>query len=184
VDGTLTSDAANAGAQVGSTEASTLESAGSAVPKRFRRQADKISNGAANVISAAGQPGVASQVKNSGDSVDGQLTGDAATAGAQVGSDVETTLEQTGSDTPSSVPAISTRMRKRQADKISNGAAEVVSAAGQPGVASQVKNSGDSVDGQLTGDAATAGEQVGSDEETTLEQTGSDTPSSVPSVST
>jgi hypothetical protein len=106
IDGELTSAAANAGAQVGSSEESTLESIGSTVPKR-KRQADKISNGAAEVISAAGQPGVASQVKNSGDSVDGQLTGDAATAGAQVGSDEETILEQTGSDTPSSVPTVS-----------------------------------------------------------------------------
>jgi hypothetical protein len=41
IDGELTSAAANAGAQVGSTEESTLESIGSSVPKRFRRQADK-----------------------------------------------------------------------------------------------------------------------------------------------
>jgi hypothetical protein len=108
VDGTLTSDAADAGASVGSAEESALESAGSAVPKA-KRQADKIANGAANVITAAGQPGVAGQVQSSGDTVDGQATSDAANAGAQVGSDVETTLEQAGSDTPSSVPSVSTK---------------------------------------------------------------------------
>lgn len=65
-----------------------------------RRQLDKIANGAANVLNAAGAPAAATVVQTDGDNVDGQLTDDAATDGAQVGSDEETTLEQAGSDVP------------------------------------------------------------------------------------
>jgi hypothetical protein len=99
VDGTLTGDAANAGAQVGNTEASTLEQAGSDVPKA-RRQLDKISAGAGKLGDAAGAGAVADPAAAEGESVDGTLTGDAANAGAQVGNTEASTLEQAGSDVP------------------------------------------------------------------------------------
>jgi hypothetical protein len=159
--------------------ASLITSAKGSIPatvgRKIRRQADKIANGAAAVLNAAGATAAGNAVQTNGDSVDGTLTSDAANAGAQVGSTEESTLESLGSAVPKT---------RRQADKIANGAAAVISAAGQPGVASQEQTTGDNVDGQLTNDAATAGAQVGSDEETALEQTGSDTPSSVPAVST
>lgn len=98
-DGTLTSGAANAGAQIGSTEETTLENAGSAVPK-FRRQGDKISNGLKAIGTAAGVGAVTDPVGNEGDSLDGTLTSDAANAGAQIGSTEETTLENAGSAVP------------------------------------------------------------------------------------
>lgn len=99
IDGELTSGAANLGASAGNTEASTLEGAGKKVPK-VKRQADKIANGAAEIINAAGQPQLASMEKSNGDTVDGQLTGDAANAGAQIGNYEETTLENTGKAVP------------------------------------------------------------------------------------
>ena len=99
LDGTLTSGAANAGAQVGNTEASTLEQAGSDVPKA-RRQLDKISNGAGAIGNAAGVGAVTSPVQSTGDSLDGTLTSGAANAGAQVGNTEASTLEQAGSDVP------------------------------------------------------------------------------------
>ena len=99
LDGTLTGDAANAGAQVGNTEASTLEQAGSDVPKA-RRQLDKISKGAGDLGDAAGAGAVADPAAAEGESLDGTLTGDAANAGAQVGNTEASTLEQAGSDVP------------------------------------------------------------------------------------
>jgi hypothetical protein len=53
LDGTLTGGVADAGAQIGSTEESTLISIGKAIPK-IRRQADKIANGLKNIGNAAG----------------------------------------------------------------------------------------------------------------------------------
>jgi hypothetical protein len=99
LDGTLTSAAANAGAQIGKTEETTLESAGSAVPKS-RRQLDKIANGAKNIGNAAGVGAVVNPVGDLGDSLDGTLTSGAANAGAQIGSTEETTLEKAGSAVP------------------------------------------------------------------------------------
>lgn len=99
LDGTLTSGAANLGASIGSTEESTLEGIGSAVPK-FRRQADKIANGLKAVGSAAGVNAVTDPVGNAGDSLDGTLTSGAADAGASIGSTEETTLENIGSAVP------------------------------------------------------------------------------------
>ncbi|KAI4763157.1 hypothetical protein E4T52_04751 [Aureobasidium sp. EXF-3400] len=98
-DGELTSAAANAGAQVGSAEESTLEGAGKAIP-RVKRQGDKIANGAANILSAAGQNDLAQIEKSNGDTLDGQLTSDAANAGAQVGAYEEKTLENAGKSVP------------------------------------------------------------------------------------
>jgi hypothetical protein len=99
LDGTLTSGAANAGAQIGSTEESTLEGIGSAVPKT-RRQLDKIANGAKNIGNAAGVSAVVNPVGDLGDSADGSLTSGAADAGAQIGKTEETTLENIGSAVP------------------------------------------------------------------------------------
>lgn len=98
-DGELTSAAANAGAQVGSAEESTLEGIGKAIP-RVKRQGDKIANGAANVISALGQNDLAEIEKSNGDTLDGQLTSDAANLGAQVGAYEEKTLENAGKSVP------------------------------------------------------------------------------------
>lgn len=99
VDGTLTSGAANAGAEFGATEESTLEGAGSAVP-RLRRQLDKIANGAQAIGDAAGIGSVTSPVTGAGDSIDGTLTSGAADAGAEIGSTEESTLEGAGSAVP------------------------------------------------------------------------------------
>lgn len=99
LDGTLTSGAADAGASIGSTEESTLEGVGSAIPK-VRRQADKIANGLKAIGSAAGVNAVTDPVGNAGDSLDGTLTSGAADAGASVGNTEETTLESIGSAVP------------------------------------------------------------------------------------
>ena len=99
IDGTLTGDAAGAGAQVADTEVSTAEQIGSAVPRQ-RRQLDKISNGVQAVGDAAGVGSTTEPVTTTGDNVDGQLTGDAATVGQQVADDEVTTAEQAGSDVP------------------------------------------------------------------------------------
>jgi hypothetical protein len=99
LDGTLTSGAANAGASIGNTEETTLENVGSAVPK-FRRQLDKIANGAGAIGNAAGVGAVTSPIQAAGDSVDGTLTSGAANAGASIGNTEETTLEGVGSAVP------------------------------------------------------------------------------------
>lgn len=98
-DGELTSAAADAGAQIGSAEESTLEGAGKAIP-RVKRQGDKIANGAANVLSALHQNDLADIEKSNGDTLDGQLTSDAANLGAQVGAYEEKTLENAGKSVP------------------------------------------------------------------------------------
>ena len=69
-------------------------------PPPHRRQADKIANGAAAILNAAGAPAAGSAVQTNGDSVDGELTSGAANAGAQVGSTEESTLEGIGSSVP------------------------------------------------------------------------------------
>ena len=99
VDGELTSAAANLGAQVGSSEESTLEGAGKAIPK-IKRQGDKIANGAANILSAMKLNQLSEIEKSNGDTLDGQLTSDAANAGAQIGSYEESTLEDAGKSFP------------------------------------------------------------------------------------
>jgi hypothetical protein len=98
-DGELTGAAAQAGAQVGSAEESTLEGIGKAIPK-IKRQGDKIANGAANILSAAGQNDLANIEKSNGDTLDGQLTSDAANLGAQVGAYEEKNLENAGKMIP------------------------------------------------------------------------------------
>ena len=115
LDGQLTSAAADAGAQIGyvrpllpalpgktdnrkrSTEESTLEGIGKAIPKR---QLDKIANGSKNIGNAAGISVVTDPVGNAGDSLDGTLTSAAADAGAQIGSTEESTLEGVGKAVP------------------------------------------------------------------------------------
>jgi hypothetical protein len=99
LDGTLTSAAANAGAQIGSTEESTLISIGKAILKT-RRQADKIANGLKNIGNAAGVSAVTNPVGDLGDSLDGALTGGVADAGAKIGSTEESTLISIGKAIP------------------------------------------------------------------------------------
>jgi hypothetical protein len=99
LDGTLTGGVADAGAQIGSTEESTLISIGKAIPK-IRRQADKIANGLKNIGNAAGVSAVTNPVGDLGDSLDGTLTGGAADAGAKIGSTEESTLISIGKAIP------------------------------------------------------------------------------------
>lgn len=75
----------------------TVKSGGSPVRKR---QADKIANGAANVLNAAGAPAAANEVQTSGDSLDGDLTDGATNLGADAGTTEEDTLEDAGSAVP------------------------------------------------------------------------------------
>ena len=161
-DGTTTSGQADAGSKVGSTEESTLESAGSAVPKR---QLDKIANGAGAVSGAAGAGAVTAPVVAAADDVDGTTTSGQADAGAKIGSTEESTLESAGS-------AVS----KRQLDKIANGAGAVSGAAGTGAVTAPVVAAADSVDGTTTSGQADAGAKVGSTEESTLESAGNAVP--------
>ncbi|THW94048.1 hypothetical protein D6D17_08217 [Aureobasidium pullulans] len=128
-----------------------------------KRQADKIANGAADILSALGQNDLAQIEKNNGDTIDGQLTDDASSAGAQIGAYEEKTLEGIGK----AIPRV-----KRQGDKIANGAADLISAMGQNDLAEIEKSNGDTLDGQLTDDATNAGAQVGAFEESTLENLG------------
>ena len=93
----IEADAATVGAQIGSLEESTLESAGSQVPKR---QLDKIANGAGAIGDAVGAGTVADPAAAARDSIDGTLTSGAANAGAQIGNTEESTLEAAGNDVP------------------------------------------------------------------------------------
>jgi hypothetical protein len=172
LDGTLTSDAANAGAQVGQTEESVLEGAGSSVPTQLRhRQLDKISAGVQAVGEALGVGSATAPATSAGESLDGTLTSDAANAGAQVGQAEESTLEGAGSSVP-------THLRRRQLDKIAAGVQAVGDSTGEGNEFAPATNLGKNADGQLTSDAATIGEQVGSDEEMILIPTGGDVPTS------
>lgn len=130
---------------------------------KVKRQGDKIANGAAAIFDAAKLNAVGGPEKTIGDNADGELTSAAANAGAQAGAAEEQGLENTGK----MIPKI-----KRQGDKIANGAANVLSAAHQDDLANIVKTDGDNIDGQLTGDAADAGAQVGAYEEKNLENAG------------
>lgn len=99
LDGITTSGAANLGAQIGSTEESTLEAIGSAIPKT-RRQTDKIANGLKDIGNALGVSAVTNPIGDLGDQLDGASTGGIADAGAQIGKVEETTLEKVGSAIP------------------------------------------------------------------------------------
>jgi hypothetical protein len=134
---------------------------------KHKRQGDKIANGLANVLSATHLGPVADVEKNAGDNADGSLTSAAANAGAQGGSGEESTLEGIGK----TIPRV-----KRQGDKIANGLANIISAIGQDDLAQVEESNGDTVDGQLTSDAANAGAQVGAYEESTVENLGSKIP--------
>jgi hypothetical protein len=130
---------------------------------KVKRQADKIANGAANIINALGQPQLANTEQTQGDNLDGQLTSDAASIGAQVGASEESTL----------INAAKAIARvKRQGDKVANGAANVINALGQGQLADVEQSTGDNLDSQLTSDAADAGAQLGSFEEITLVDAG------------
>jgi hypothetical protein len=134
---------------------------------KFRRQADKIANGAKAIGNAAGVSVVTDPVGNAGDSLDGTLTSGAADAGASIGNTEETTLENIGSAVPKF---------RRQGDKIANGLKAIGNAAGVGAVTDPVGNAGDSLDGTLTSGAADAGASIGNTEETTLENVGSAVP--------
>lgn len=164
----------NTAATLGGTSSSTTITGGSSNPPpppakgpKAKRQGDKIANGLANVLTAAKLGPVADVEKNVGDNADGELTSDAANAGAQVGAAEESTLEGAGK----AIPRV-----KRQGDKIANGAANVLSALGQNDLADIEKSNGDTLDGQLTSDAANLGAQVGAYEEKTLENAGKSVP--------
>ncbi|KAJ1324257.1 hypothetical protein MN608_10317 [Microdochium nivale] len=70
-----------------------------------RRQGDKLANGAANVLNALHLTGAADLVQTDGDNVDGQLTDNATTLGAQIGADEEDVLERLGDMVPNHNPA-------------------------------------------------------------------------------
>jgi hypothetical protein len=167
-DGTLTSGAANAGAQVGNTEDSTLENAGSQVPRKVRRQADKIAHGAQQIGNAVGAQAVTGPVGDQIADADGTLTSGAANAGAQVGNTEDSTLENAGSQVP--------RKFKRQADKIAHGAQQIGNAVGAQAVTGPVGDQIADADGTLTSGAANAGAQVGNTEDSTLENAGNQVP--------
>jgi hypothetical protein len=129
-------------------------------PHKYRRQADKISNGFKAVGNAAGLNVVTQPAGDTGDSLDGTLTNAAAKAGASIGNTEESTLEGATSDTPKF---------RRQADKISDGFKAIGNAAGLNVVTQPIGDTGDSVDGTLTSAAANAGAAIGKTEESTLE---------------
>ncbi|KAK0933799.1 hypothetical protein LTR29_014602 [Friedmanniomyces endolithicus] len=99
IDGSSTSGAANLGADAGALEQSTLEAAGSGVPK-VRRQADKICKGAQVLSTAAGTGALTNNPVNSCVGIDGVTTSGAANTGAAVGATEQGTLEDAGSAVP------------------------------------------------------------------------------------
>ncbi|KAF2480916.1 hypothetical protein BDY17DRAFT_202518 [Neohortaea acidophila] len=100
LDGDGTNGAAEVGAAIGSTEASTLENAGNQVPKKFRRQLNKVAAGEQTLANAAGVGSETESTTNEENTLDGDGTNDAANAGAEIGSTEETTLEEAGNLTP------------------------------------------------------------------------------------
>lgn len=79
-------------------------------------------------------------------------------------------------------PATGGGSRKRQGDKMANGAANVLHAVHLDSEADIVQTDGDNVDGQLTDDATTLGQQLGGDEDDVLERTGNLVPNKMPAV--
>jgi hypothetical protein len=77
---------------------------------------------------------------------------------------------------PASQPGAGTKLTRRQGDKMANGAAAVLNAAGQPALANIVKTNGDTLDGQLTDGQTQIGAELGSDEQNLLEQVGAEVP--------
>ncbi|KAI6760411.1 hypothetical protein HG530_009271 [Fusarium avenaceum] len=73
--------------------------------KMVKRQGDKIANGAAADLNAVGLTNEADFVKTDGGNIDGQLTDDATTLGAQFGGDEEDVLERAGNFVPNKVPS-------------------------------------------------------------------------------
>ena len=99
LDGTMTGGAADAGAQIGNLEESTLESIGKAVPK-LRRQLDKISDGFQAMSNAAGTGDATEGITDGLDSLDGTMTSGAADAGASLAGTEEASLESIGKAVP------------------------------------------------------------------------------------
>ncbi|KAK5703035.1 hypothetical protein LTR97_003981 [Elasticomyces elasticus] len=135
-------------------------------PPHTRRQLDKISNGAQAISNAAGTSSSTSAITNELDSLDGSLTGGAADAGAKVADLEVSTLEGVGNAVP----------RRRQADKICNGAGAISGAAGTNALTSGAISTCDNLDGSLTGGAADLGAKVADAEVSTLEGIGSSVP--------
>ncbi|KAK3109725.1 hypothetical protein LTR53_016704 [Teratosphaeriaceae sp. CCFEE 6253] len=99
IDGTLTSGAANLGADTATAEVATAEAAGNAVPKS-RRQLDKISNGAQAISNAAGTGAATTDQTDALDSIDGTLTSGAANLGADTANVEVATAEAAGNAVP------------------------------------------------------------------------------------
>jgi hypothetical protein len=100
LDGTLTDGAANLGSDIGTTEVSSLEALGSAVPAKQKRQADKIAYGAAALGEVGGLSKFTGPIATSIESLDGTLTDGVANLGSGVADSEESMLEGTGSAVP------------------------------------------------------------------------------------
>lgn len=100
IDGESTSGAANAGAQIGGTEDSTLENTGKAIPKR---QLDKIAKGMQTLSNAAGTGAATTNPTNGLINIDGTLTQGASNIGADVGGTEDGVLEEAGDSVPTSL---------------------------------------------------------------------------------
>lgn len=135
-------------------------------PPGHKRQLDKIANGFGAIGQAAGVGSATDPEVTQLDNLDGTLTDGAANAGASLGQTEEASLEELGSAVP----------RKRQADKIANGAATFGKAVGVSKVTDPVAQSGDTLDGTLTDGAANLGAGVADSEASILEGTGSSIP--------
>ncbi|KAK3631467.1 hypothetical protein LTR56_016831 [Elasticomyces elasticus] len=123
-------------------------------------------DGAQAISNAAGTGSSTSAITNELDSLDGSLTGGAADAGAKVANLEVSTLEGVGNAVP----------RRRQADKICNGAGAISGAAGTNALTSDAISACDNLDGSLTGGAADLGAKVADAEVSTLEGIGSSVP--------
>lgn len=125
---------------------------------------------AANSLLSSTDNGVGYGVENAEDNTAALISGSSAGSSSGSGS------SSSSPPPPPPPPSKSKSKSRRQADKIANGAAAILDAAGQPAAASAVETNGDSVDGTLTSDAANEGAQLGSTEESTLEGAGSAVP--------
>ncbi|KAF2206557.1 hypothetical protein CERZMDRAFT_103223 [Cercospora zeae-maydis SCOH1-5] len=165
-------------------------------PGPHRRQLDKIAKGVQTLSSAIGTGPATSSTTGALADLDGEATGAAANVGAELGGSEEQTLEEvgstlgkaggsllsgagnTGSSSPSlpslvpHLPALPAVPARRQLDKIAKGAQTLAASKGLGSVTEAATNEAVDLDGELTGDAANAGQQVGSTEESTLEQVG------------
>jgi len=132
-----------------------------------KRQENKIADGAADILNAAGAKQVAGPVKTIGDSTDGDTTKDLANTGAEVGQLELDTIPTLGSAIPK---------HRRQENKIADGAADILDAAGEKQIGGVVKTFGDTTDGEETKDLANTGATVGQLELNTIPKVGSAVP--------